>query len=627
MRLRLEHLQLVGTSREIDFEPGLNLIVGTISTGKTSLMRLLSVLLGSKYSGITPEVDRTVTRVAAEVVIGETTYSIHRPLVQTDTAKVDVAGGGEALRLPARQPDEGYPVTYGTWLLERLGLPDLRIPTAPTRPAESATTPVSIADYMQYCQLKQDEIDIDILGATEWFTDYKRRAVFRILYGTYDARVAQLQDELRAVESELRQLRQGRSALERVLENSAFENRAEIEEALHAWEHRVEELRSSRRDIRDEARTSDTAVRLNDRLVELDKAIADLAAQRDRELSSADDLRELRNELESQAVRLTKAIVAGERLFDFDFLLCPRCGLRLGRSRVDEQHCYLCLQPLGETTTPEQLVGELDRVNAQILETDELTAAHTRRALSIDAKLVVARDDRVRIGQDLDRHLEGFISDRVEALEQEAAALAEAEANVNRYRDYASLLGRLESNEQRLSELEARRRDIDLELANAERLDSATAARMERLEAWFKGFIEAFEVPRFGDGIRAAIDQTNFLPIVNSRHFDELSAGVRVLVNIAYALAHHRTALELSLPLPNLLLIDGIHKNIGTAEYDAARTEDVWRVLQELHAEFAEDFQLIVAANDIPEYLSDHVRLHLSDDNRLIPEQDLLGDD
>lgn len=624
MRLRLEHLHLAGTSREIEFKPGLNLIVGTISTGKTSLMRLLSVLLGGKYSGITPEVDRTVTRLAGEVVIGDTTYSIHRPLVQTDTAKVDIAGGGEALRLPARQPDEGYPVTYGAWLLGRLGLPDLRIPTAPTRPADSATTPVSIADYLQYCQLKQDEIDIDILGATEWFTDYKRRAVFRILYGTYDARVAQLQDELRAVESELRQLRQGRSALERVLENSAFENRAQIEEALRTWELRVQELRLSRRDIRDEARSSDTARRLNDQLLELDNVIAELAAQRDRELSSAEGLRELRNELESQAARLTKAIVAGERLFDFDFLLCPRCGSSVGHERTDEQHCYLCLQPVAESTTPEQLVGELDRVNAQILETDELTTAHTQRATSLDGQLVGMRGERARLGRDLDGHLEGFISDRVELLERQAAALAEAEANVARYRDYASLLERLESNEQRLAELEARRREIDLELANAERLDSATASRIERLEDWFRGFIEAFEVPRFGDGIRAGIDQRNFLPIVNSRRFDELSAGVRVLVNIAYALAHHRTALELTLPLPHLLLIDGIHKNIGTAEYDAARTEDVWRVLEQMHNEFAGDFQMIVAANDIPEYLSNYVRLHLSDDDRLIPEQDVV---
>lgn len=623
MRLRLDRLQLIGTSREVSFEPGLNLIVGTISTGKTSLMKLISVLFGGKYSGITPEVDGAVTRLAADVAIGDTMFSIHRPLVQTATAKVDIAGKGEALRLPARKLDEGYPITYGTWLLEQLGLPELRIPTAPTRPAESATTPVSIADYMQYCQLKQDEIDVDVLGSSEFFSDYKRRAVFRILYGTYDARVAQLQDELRSVESELRDLRQGHSALERVLENSAFENRAQIAESLRLWEGRVEELRTGRRDLKIEAQTSETSQRLNQALLELDRSIADLTGQLERERSSTSDLRELRNELEAQTARLTKAIVAGDRLFDFDFRMCPRCGTGVNPERADEQHCYLCLQPLGDSTTPEQLAGELDRVNAQILETDELVSSHIQRAADLEREVTRLHAQRVRVGEELDRHLETFISDRIESLEREAAALAEAETMMARFQDYASLLDRLESSEKRLAQLEVRRREIDVELAEAEKVDAQTVARIDHLDTWFKTFVDAFEVPRFGDGVRAAIDQRNFEPIVNSRHFDELSAGVRVLVNIAYALAHHRTALDLPIPLPHLLMIDGIHKNIGTAEYDAARTDHVWRQLQAMDAEFRDDFQIIVASNDAPDYLDDYVRLRLSDDDRLIPEDGL----
>lgn len=623
MRLRIERLQLVGTSREIEFGPGLNLIVGTISTGKTSLMRLLSVLLGSKYEGITPEVDGAVTRLAADVTIGDVIFSIHRPLVQTDTAKVDVAGGGQALRLPARRPEREFPRTYGSWLLEQLGLPELRIPTAPTRPAESATTPVSISDYMQYCQLKQDEIDVDVLGATEWFTDYKRRAVFRILYGTYDAAIAQLQDELRSVEGELRQLQQGQSALERVLENSAFENRAQIANELRSWTERLEALREDRRDLAQEARTSPEAHRLSDLVLQLEQSAADISSERQAEIRSAKELRELRNELQAQSARLTKAIVAGDRLFDFDFRICPRCGSTVSEGRTDGHHCYLCLQVLPEPTTEDQLAAELDRVNAQILETDELIESHVTREQALREQLERLRRERAEVGEELDRHLTMFISDRAEQLGREAAAVAEAETMVARLRDYAELVGRLESSEERRAYLETRRREIDLELARAERVDAETATRIDRLDAWFKFFVDAFEIPRFGEGIRAAIDRSNFAPIVNSRTFEELSAGVRVLVNIGYALAHHRAALDMALPLPNLLMIDGIHKNIGTADYDAARTEDVWRQLQSLHEELGQDLQIIVAANNAPDYLTNHIRLKLSDDDRLIPEEDL----
>jgi hypothetical protein len=202
--LRVNSLVLVGTSRTIRFSAGLNVIVGPISTGKTSLMKLLEAFLGGNFRGISPEVNSSVSELAGEITIGKANYSIIRPLVQSDTTRVQVAGDGVAERLPAMRSDAGAPLTYGVWLLEKLDLPVLRVPQAPTRPSESAFIPVSINDYLRYCRLRQDEIDVDVLGSSQPFRDIKRRYVFRILYGGYDAEVARLQDELRTLQSELR---------------------------------------------------------------------------------------------------------------------------------------------------------------------------------------------------------------------------------------------------------------------------------------------------------------------------------------------------------------------------------------------------------------------------------------
>lgn len=98
---------------------------------------------------------------------------------------------------------------------------------------------------------------------------------------------------------------------------------------------------------------------------------------------------------------------------------------------------------------------------------------------------------------------------------------------------------------------------------------------------------------------------------------------MRVLVNIAYLLAHHRAALELDLPLPGLVMIDGINKNIGTAEYDAARIDDAWTQLIELSNTLGDQLQLVAAANDVPDRARPYVRLTLSADDRLIPTADL----
>jgi hypothetical protein len=621
--LRINSIALAGTSREASFEPGLNVILGPISTGKTALMRLLEVLLGGNYGGINPEVDRSVSELAGEITIGEGTYSVIRPLVQTDTARVQVAGDGVAERLPAMRPDVRAPLTYGVWLLERLDLPILRVPQAPTRPTESPFIPVSINDYIRYCRLRQDEIDVDVLGSSESFRDIKRRYVFRIFYGGYDVEVARLQDELRTLQSELSQLEGGRAAFDRFLEGTALENRADIQRQLAEAHERQTALVRARGELAAPEHATPKALQLRSEIAALEQRIADAAGEFEREQRSANQLSELANELQSQSARLTKAIVAGERFFDFEFVVCPRCGTTLGRGRGQEGHCYLCLQAEPPAPSREELIREQDRVSAQIAETEDLVRAHEQRARELEQSVTASEAERAELGRLLDEEVTSFVSDQAERLQSLARGMAAVSERIQRLQDYLALFQRLDEVLSRIAELQQRRTELEAALERAEQLDALTASRIERLEQWFAQCVDALEVPRFGTGIRAAIDRNDYQPVVNGQKFPQLSAGVRVLVNIAHLLAHHRAALELDLALPRLMMVDGIAKNIGTAGYDAARIEDIWTSLISLSDELGHEIQLIVAANDVPERVEPYVRLTLSAEERLIPTSDL----
>lgn len=626
MRLRINSVALIGTSREpIAFEPGLNVIEGSISTGKTSLMRLLAILLGGSYAGITPEVDRTVTELAGDMTIGEQTYSIIRRLVQTDTARVQIAGDGVAERLPAMRPDAASALTYGTWLLEALGLPTLRVPQAPTRPAESAFVPVSINDYLRYCRLRQDEIDVDVLGSSVPFRDIKRRYVFRILYGGYDLEVAQLQDDLRRTESELRQLEQGTAALDRFLQGTAFENRADIARRLDGARAQLEELFEERKALAEQARVFPEVDQLRGELARLDIERADRQKEVEHALRSAQQLRELSNELQTQSGRLTKAIVAGEHFFDFDFIVCPRCGSAVDPGRATEDHCYLCAQEPPPAPSRDDLIAEQDRVNAQIIETEELVVGHEKRIGVLGEILTDLNARHDQLNTKLDQETSSFVSTEADRIERVAREEAEARSLIDRLEDYMHLFDKLNETASRIDELITRRAETEAALERAEQLDSLTATRMEDLESWLLHYIDALEVPSFGGEPRAAIDRNSYEPIINGRRFPQLSAGTRVLVNIAHLLAHHRAALEIGLPLPGLLMIDGINKNIGTAKYDAARIDDAWTQLIELSDLLGESLQIIVAANDVPTRARRFLRLSLSAADRLIPAEDLTN--
>lgn len=605
------------------FEPGLNIIEGPISTGKTSLMRLLAIALGAGYNGVTPEIDQAVSDLACELEIGDRTFAVVRRLLKSATAPVQVAGDGIAERLPAMRPDATSPRTYGMWLLDALGLPTLRVPQAPTRPEESTFIPVSINDYIRYCRIRQDEIDVDVLGSSQHFRDIKRRYVFRILYGGYDAEVAQLQDELRQTQAELTQLEQGSRAFEHFLAGTALENRAEINRQLDDALKRRAALQGDRRALAQAAEATADVVALRTRFAELGDALSELQQEVNRERASARQLEELRNELRTQLSRLTRAIVADERFFDFDFVVCPRCGAAVDSARADADHCYLCLQDPPPAPSREDLVVEQDRVSAQIVETQELIATHVARAAALDEELGGLESERADMSDQIDERLSTYISAQAERIETLARMEAELAAAVERLEEYARLFERLDEASRRIDELLQRRQEIEAELERAEQLDAVTAGRIETLERWFAHYVEALEIPVFGGNPRAAIDHNDYQPILNGRKFPQLSAGVRVLVNVAHLLAHHRAALELDLPLPGLLMIDGINKNIGKAEYDAARVDDAWTQLIELSATLGDELQIIVAANDVPERARPFVRLTLSAEDRLIPEADL----
>lgn len=371
------------------------------------------------------------------------------------------------------------------------------------------------------------------------------------------------------------------------------------------------------------AQATPDALRLRSEIVALEREITDTAEELENERRSTRQLAELANELQAQSIRLTKAIVAGERFFDFDFLVCPRCGSPILPNRADEGHCYLCLQQEPPAPTRSELVREQDRVNSQIAETEELIASHDQRAQELERIVGALRSDRQKVGHLLDQEVEGFISDQaehIEALAREQVVLGE---RIQRLEDYLGLFQKLDAALSRISQLGQKRSDLEAALERAEQLDTISAGRIERLEQWFKHFVEALEIPRFGAGIRAAIDRNDYQPIVNGQKFPGLSAGVRVLVNIAHILAHHRTARDLGLLLPELIMIDGIAKNIGTSGYDAARIEDIWRALMALTEDLEESLQLIVATNDVPDYLEPYVRLILSETDRLIPTTDI----
>ena len=619
MRTRINSIQLIGTNREVALSPGLNIITGPIASGKTTLIRLCHGLLGSGLEDFPQEVREHVVALGGELVLGDHNYSIVRPFTSTRTAKVDISGLGAALRLPALALDASASYTYGQWLLRTLGLPDLRVPSAPTRP-DSDSSPLSINDFLLYCILSQETIDNSVCGHRDPFKNIKRKYVFEVLYGIYNAEAYRIQEQIHEVNTEITHLSTQALGFQRMLSGTAWENRAALLEQLRDAREALAAIEARANDATGPSLSPNEIQALRSEVLRLDTEIADLRVTLEREKSSIDQLLRLIKQMEVQSKRLTKAIIAKAYLTDFDFILCPRCGAAIDDNRGEEGVCSLCTQPPAPRLDRKEFISEQDRVAAQIAETQELLELHKRSVTVLESRLSEAQKEREHVAHELDFKTKVYISDRASAIAGAASERPAALSLIKRLEDYLKLYEKLDqvsSDQRRLQEM---KNELEGELEGLKTRQDTSEQRIRTLEKNFETLLETLEVPRFSEHPYSSIDRRTYLPILDGRRFDELSSqGLQVLVNVAHAIAHQKTAIELGLSLPNILLIDGLTTNVGQEGYDLERVHNAYSCLIALAQEFGDTLQIIVSDGNVPPEADPYVRLRLSEEDRLIP--------
>ena len=70
-RRNFDVISLEGTSRSVEFEPGLNIITGPIASGKTTLLRYCRSLLGASFDNFPPEARAAVQAVRGNLVLAD----------------------------------------------------------------------------------------------------------------------------------------------------------------------------------------------------------------------------------------------------------------------------------------------------------------------------------------------------------------------------------------------------------------------------------------------------------------------------------------------------------------------------------------------------------------------------
>ena len=615
MRLQVNEIRLEGADRSVSFSPGLNIITGPIASGKTTLVRYLRFLLGGSLGQPPIEARTNVVAVSGSVDLTDRTFLIMRPAVTTATALVDIASGDETWRLPASSsPDRE---TYVNWLLEQLDLPRVDVPSAPTKP-DSDPTPVSINDYLLYSYLAQDELGFSVFGHRDPFKNIKRKYVFDITYGFYDLKTAQIQERLRDVQGQLREIRSRQALFHTFFDGTPLENRARIEQELREVNAELAEVESAALDLASVPREGRDTARLRGEILDLEKQSADLQAAIDAEQQSLTNLRELAKQLEAQSGKLTRSVVSHKHLTDLEFIVCPRCGTELGSDRASVDVCLLCLQEPSLAFSREILIEEQAAVEQQLKEAQDLFREREVRTAALESQLEEARQVLARKRPELDFRTKSYVSEQATRIAETASQRARLSARSEQLGEYLGILGRIDDAQQMAARLTAEKEAIEQDLAAATAESRDSHRKVGHLKERFNEMLERLRPPRFGEQELSDINPNTYLPVFHGRPFVEVSSpGLATLINVSHALAHHLTAVELGLKLPQILVIDGLSEYLGQEGLDPERLEAIYDLLIET-SQTHRQLQVIVVDNEVPEEARSFVRLELSEDDRLI---------
>ncbi|HEY9472189.1 MAG TPA: hypothetical protein VIQ76_21495, partial [Propionibacteriaceae bacterium] len=315
--------------------------------------------------------------------------------------------------------------------------------------------------------------------------------------------------------------------------------------------------------------------------------------------------------------------VADEWLVDFDFVVCPRCGNDVGPGRASPQLCYLCLQEPRPAPSRSQLLAEQDRLTSQIVETAEVIEGRQLAQNKLVAEAARLEEVVADLSRDLDQRTAAFVSDRATQLEFYAAEQARLESEIERLREYQILLRRHRNQARNREELEDQHHRITTQIHAIELGSVDAEVKVQALEQRMLEYLYELHIPDLGQDLSVHINRKTYLPEVSGRSFDELSSqGLKTLVNIAHALAHHTIAIDLNLAMPGLLILDGLSANAGHDGFDQERIRDVYRLLKSIAERYEDLLQIIAVDNELARNIlldfAPHAVLTLTQADRLI---------
>lgn len=562
-----------GDTEYLQFEPGVNLLVGRPNTGKTKWLQTLDYLLGgdtadnpfesTEEEGLSEKYDTA----GVDLLIGEEYIRVERRWRELGAkGKVFVGGEGIAAR------------DFQHFLMGKLGIPLLNFPKG--NPFSGQTWPdLSFRMLLRHIYRRQllwgniadNQPEGEQHACLLQFLGIAER-LFTEEYG----QLVKLKMEVERLKARREEHGQTLSELARDLLSepglSVGANITTVHNAAARLVHEIEELRQRRAALiagaRDQVVSPKHLGRVERLSEERAKILVTLEELRHKAKANSerlDQVRSYRGEITNELDRMTRAEEAGTVLADLKITHCPACDQSISDMAANPDYCFLCHQMLPDDPVVEGLGAvrlrfERERLTGEFKETDELLDLLQRDARRLAAD-ITANEERLRMLENeltpARQAVAALIQEEVSAIDMELGELNERQRQLGRI---SAALGVGQQLTDRISALEREIEPLQLHFDEAVRATDFEAAASQ-LEDGINAYLNAINVLRPGvwrhSPVAVDVSRLSFTIRVGARRWHAALGGTDSLY---FLMAYHYGLLTLSdkpnCHYPGLSIID-----------------------------------------------------------------------
>lgn len=637
-KIRISRLRLKGLNKDYDygFSPGLNIIAGPISTGKTSILEFIDYCLGAKSHPEHIEIQNKVTRVQLEIELNNELLVIERPLFSSDSkvtihecslCELDAEHPTKIVQSPHRRDTE----SISSYILDGLGLVDIKLKEAPTQDGSDYDT-LSLRNLMWYSFLKNERLDSkDLLFESSFIKNIKLKQVFDIIFKAHANEKATLSFQIRDLENRINRLKNEIETLTSFLREQRIPSFEELMTRLTILSDQEDDLKQ-RLDVLTTTLKgeSDTAQKLRSSISSEEEILKRLLVdRRDRE-TLLKRLLPLRGQY-SEEIKKLHFLAEAKAIFNpLAIVRCPYC-LEAISEVSDEHHCSLCRKPI--SIEPEESFNvdkEIRSVKTKLKELNSFIQEVSVELDDLESKLLQKKKSINILQKQLDEAMKGYISPYVserDALVGELNRIRQERVDLdNQLNLHEGLQKRIRVRLQLEEELGDKKTELREEDSKKERKGEV----IKEVSGRFEEILTDIGFPKLND---AEINE-DLVPTIRGKDYKMIgSSGALTLVSISWFLSIFEQAVEMHGHHLGFIMIDGVQKNIGIGaredeiEYrDVKIVDGLYRhVIQKAH-EYGSDAQVILVDNEPPIFANNYVSVKFSR-RKDVPPYGLIDDE